>query len=565
MLVQLAFTICAIAVLEGIAVYAWQFRAEPGARWHVWGHVCKGLWLAALSVAMLGENSFLGMAAGMATWLLSITSVYIWYRFFAELSGFDREAPRWLTPSILTGTVICWLLFLTNPWHHLIAHQVMVGGVIEGRLGRLCILTYTFAYSVNLLSIVLNVRWALRCRGLRRRQAWAFLLPSLLLWTGQFLSAMNSSSHYDPHAPFFLLSGLATAWAFFRWRSLSVFPRAQEAMLRSMIDALMVVDEQGYIVRLNAAARAIFPNAAKEGVHFESIARVCPALGHARESQALEVDWMVAGAKRCFLVNTTSLYAAPEHFLGQVLCFRDITHEKEQQARIVEQEKAISQLEERTRLGRELHDGLGQTWSYVSMQLCAIERRIELGEAARVAQLVSELRNAVQDTHIGLRETITALHTGGEALKHGLLAAIEEQLRWYREHCGWQASLELDCAWQEEMLAPQCKVQLLRIVQQSLANTRKHAQADKVRVSIDRDGNTLCFKIEDNGRGFDPEQADHRSGHHGLRMMRERAAEIGAVLHIRSRRGTGTRVTALLPIASFPPEAAQAPLVGEAP
>ena len=56
-LAQLVFIGCVIAVLEGIAVYTWQFRAEPGARWHAWSQSCKCLWLVALAVAMLGGDS----------------------------------------------------------------------------------------------------------------------------------------------------------------------------------------------------------------------------------------------------------------------------------------------------------------------------------------------------------------------------------------------------------------------------------------------------------------------------------------------------------------------------
>jgi signal transduction histidine kinase len=380
-------------------------------------------------------------------------------------------------------------------------------------------------------------------------------VPNLFVWAGQFLSNMPWANTYDPHALFFLLAGVATAWAFFRWRSYSVLPLAQEAMVRSTIDALVVIDEDGYIVRLNQAARSIFPRNAAEGDRFDSIAQDAPALLSLRVAgapQALEASWEIAGSTRFFLVQTTSLHASAGWLLGQVFCFKDITNEKLQQARIVEQEKAISQLEERARIGRELHDGQGQSWSYVSMQLLAIERRMAQGEAALAEQLLQELRASVQDSHIDLRETITALHIGRDTLKHGLLRAIEDQLRWYREHCGWQVNLELECAWQEEMLAPQSKVQLLRIMQEALANVRKHAEATSVRIAIQNIGGSFCFMIEDNGGGFDPDETARRIGHHGLRMMRERADEIRAELCVQSSQGAGTRVIVRLSLMSVP-------------
>ncbi|MGA2278135.1 MAG: histidine kinase N-terminal 7TM domain-containing protein, partial [Terracidiphilus sp.] len=251
-LAQLAFIGGVIAVLEGIAVYTWQFRAEPGARWHAWSQSCKCLWLVAIAVAMIGGDTQWSMVAAKTTWFVAMASAYIWYRFIAELSGFDRSAPRWLEPAIRIGVLFSWLLYLTNSWHHLIEYETRRAGVLEEHYGVLCLFfTYPFGYAVNLLSAALNVRWALRCRGLRRRQAWAFLFPNLFVWAGQFLSNMAWADKYDPHSLFFLLAGLTTAWAFFRWRSYSVLPLAQEAMVRSTIDALVVIDQEGYIVRLN--------------------------------------------------------------------------------------------------------------------------------------------------------------------------------------------------------------------------------------------------------------------------------------------------------------------------
>lgn len=395
-LAQIAFSFCVIAVLEGIAVYTWQFRAERGARWHVAVQATKCLWLGAILVGTLGTGHWWGNAGERATWFLSIVSAYIWYRFFAEISGFDRSAPRWLEPVIRTGTLFCWLLYLSNPWHHLIAFEINRGGVLEEHYGPLCLFfTYPFGYAVNLLAVGINVRWARSCRGLRRRQAWAFLAPSLVAWAGQFLSNMSWANKFDPHAVFFLLSGVATAWAFFGWRSYSVLPQAQEAMLRDMIEGLVVVDEQGDVARTNTAAHSILPGM-KEGIHFDSVARVCPDLLSPRglSPKSLEANWGIAGTQCFSQVQPTPLFTSAGWLLGQVVCFKDITIEKEQQEHIVEQAKCISLLEESARMGRELHDGAAQSWSYVSMQLCATERRMAMGDVARADEIDAELRIA---------------------------------------------------------------------------------------------------------------------------------------------------------------------------
>jgi len=547
-LAQLCFTVCVIAALEGIAVYTWQFRAERGARWHVAAQTCKCLWLAAIALGSLGLGGVLDASCERATWFLAMGSVYIWFRFFLEISGYDRRAPRWLEPSVRAGVLISGLLYLSDPWLHLILVPANAAG--PAHFGRLCYLTYPFGYAVNTFAVGINVRWALRCRGLRRRQAAAFLVPNLMIWAGQFLAAIHWFGSYDPHALFFLLSGVATAWAFFRWRAYSVLPLAQEAMLRNMIDGLMVVDEDGYIVRMNYAMQSILPAPAKEGLSFDSIVSLCPELAQLRSisgSQVREAQWKVAGKMHVFQAQTTPLCATTGFPLGQVFCFKDITQEKEQQARIIAQEKAIAVLEERDRLGRALHDGHGQLWSYLSMQTYTIEKKMEQGNNGRALELMRQLQKVVLEKHVGVREMINALYADNTASR-GLLIAIEEQLLWYKGNCGWQISLELLCFWQEELLAQQTKTQLMRIVQESLSNIRKYAQAERASVTIHRQGDWLSLIVKDDGCGFDVDCACKMSGHHGLRMMRERANEIGAKLRVESKTGKGTRIVIAVPI-----------------
>ncbi len=553
MLAHLCFTGCAIAVLEGIAVYIWQFRSQRGALWHVAVQTCLCLWLVAITAAKWGKGSPWGTAAEMATWYLAMACVYLLFRFVSEVSGYDREAPRWLEPAVRAGSLLCWLLYLTNPWHHMIWVQAREAGVLVNRYGPLCyFFTYPFAYGVTLLSMGIIVRWALGCRGLRRRQAWSFLAPNLLVWAGQFLSTRSWAHSFDPHSVFFLLAGVTMAWAFSRWRSYSVLPLAQEAMLRSMIDGLMVVDEDGYAVRLNTAMRSIFAGTAKEGVRFKTIAQVCPELlplREARSPQVLETSWKIAGSKRFFQVQTTPLYASAGHLLGQVFCFQDITLEKEQQARIADQQKAILLLEERARLGRELHDDQGQLWSYLAMQLGAVRKRMEQGDRERAFQLMEQLQAVVQDTHVGLREAIYGLSIG-ETLKNGLLAALEEHLSWYRRHCAWEATLQLDGVWDQKLLSPHTEAQLMRILQEAFSNVRKSAHAANVRVVIGHAADALTFLVQDDGHGFDLEKVSQKAEHHGLRMMRERADEIGAELRVESETGKGTRITVTIPVAA---------------
>ena len=97
-------------------------------------------------------------------------------------------------------------------------------------------------------------------------------------------------------------------------------------------------------------------------------------------------------------------------------------------------------------------------------------------------------------------------------------------------------------------LPPMAELQLLRIIQESLANVRKHAQAGEVEIHLSLDDEVVDVTVSDNGIGFTP-AAPGRTGvpRFGLATMHERAESVGGNVEIRSRPGAGTTVHARLP------------------
>ena len=94
-------------------------------------------------------------------------------------------------------------------------------------------------------------------------------------------------------------------------------------------------------------------------------------------------------------------------------------------------------------------------------------------------------------------------------------------------------------------------MQLFRILQEAFSNARKHAETDCVRVLFELEGGLLCMRIQDNGKGFDPDRAaEAGSSHFGLRFMRERAEQLGGSLRVDSAPGEGTCVEVVVPVDS---------------
>ncbi|RPJ36293.1 MAG: hypothetical protein EHM21_19445 [Chloroflexi bacterium] len=132
----------------------------------------------------------------------------------------------------------------------------------------------------------------------------------------------------------------------------------------------------------------------------------------------------------------------------------------------------------------------------------------------------------------------------------GLLGTLHDYLTEYRAHYGLDARLILENDDLAE-LSPETAAQLLRIIQEALVNVRKHAEANKVCITFMRVGDLVSITIEDNGRGFAPDQVPGVDQQHfGMQIMRERAESVGGSLELVTQPGLGTRVIVRVPILS---------------
>ena len=182
--------------------------------------------------------------------------------------------------------------------------------------------------------------------------------------------------------------------------------------------------------------------------------------------------------------------------------------------------------EERARLAREIHDGLAQYLFAISTHAAMLEA------GAPAAELAPQLRAAATSAQQEARFAILALSSAAGT------APFDTALRRYVDVLtadgALDVDLELDAAAQ---LDADEQIEVFRIVQEGLANARKHADATRVVVRIANRGQRRVVSIEDDGIGFD---GDERAAGHGLRNIRARCASIGGDFTLRTSRGTGT-------------------------
>jgi signal transduction histidine kinase len=211
-------------------------------------------------------------------------------------------------------------------------------------------------------------------------------------------------------------------------------------------------------------------------------------------------------------------------------------------ARLYEQSRELSIVEERNRLARELHDSATQKLFglVLSAEAAAtlLERdpalaRTELGRLQALArEAMEELRSLVFELRPPSVET--------EGLATALRKHVDVLRRVYRREIG----LELGGG---SRYGPQLEREVLRIAQEALQNALRHANADHVELRLDdRDGH-LVLTVRDDGIGFDPAAPELRSRRLGLTSMEERAEAIGGTLRIDSHPGRGTTVSLAAP------------------
>lgn len=535
------------AVFEALAVYLFQFRKIPGAMLLVYCQICKGVWVSA--------KVFGGMSPDLPTKIIwarftewaPLLLIYFWFEFIWEVSQ-QKGKMSAIVPYIIRGVVVALVLVIGfDNWPGWYWGPVSLDGqVLMSEFGPAAWATMIFCYLLNLLCLGLSVRWIYSARGLRRQQAVVLSVTPLFSFIGNILVYFSDIRVVSPQVVGLLLSAVYVTWVFYRWRVYSILPLAQDAVTKSMIDGLVVVDEKGYIVDMNPAAKDIFTGLpATVGNKFQENAAAWPVLAEISGNSGAEIREASrnnTGERRYYQISTMPLKTPQGDPLGKTILFKDITQQKHDQEKMLEQQKALAILAERDRLGRELHDGQGQIWNYLGLELQSVQSQISGGRAEAAATKLEKLLGVVREQNIDTRESIIGLKKSATA-SDDFVANLDNYLKWYEKTIGIKASLSLPTTPITGILNQTGEVQLLRIILEALTNVRKHAEASEVKVIIDKTESEVTVTIEDNGCGFDAAAVPSEKKSFGLQIMAERATEAGGRLEIQSKPGEGTRVT----------------------
>jgi len=230
--------------------------------------------------------------------------------------------------------------------------------------------------------------------------------------------------------------------------------------------------------------------------------------------------------------------AADGRVLGYFLLLLDISSRVQLERDVVRAAEA-----ERMSVARDLHDGLGQALTGISLALGALARKLDQ-EGSQQVSTVTRLTTTAQKT---IEQARQYTHLLAPTLQGGLFNALRtlanEVSALYDVEC------EIRCPTEDVVIGPSAAMHLYRIAQESVNNAARHGRASTIRIDTRVENGTFWLEVGDDGLGI-PDDGSRREGM-GLKSMYYRARMIGGALNITALEGGGTEVSCSAPLVSL--------------
>ncbi len=553
----------AALMTTALGSYAWKRRNVPGAAPFALLMLAATVWVIANGLEKAGADLPTKLFWANVQYMVYGPISVLWLILALDYTG-RRE---WLTPRNLAvllaipmlTAVVAW----TNDAHGLLRRDVFLDTagpfpVIAKTYGPWFWVFLAHSYVTLTLTVWSFIRAWQQTLPFYRGQVLILLAGLLLpvIWNILYIFGLSPFPRHDIAPATFAPSGLLVAWGLFRYRLFNVTPVARATVIELMEEGVIVLNAQGQIVDINPAAQQVLGVSMAQvgGQHagevfgaWEALASLCEA----PQERRLESE----RAGRHYALYA-SLLGSQHPALGRLILLRDITERHRAQAQSLQRQRALAVSEDRERLAREMHDSLAQVLGYLNVQIQAIQALLAAQKSEVAHARLARLIQVVQDAQTDVREYIMNVATTSLD-NRDFETMLADYLQRYSET--YDLVIEFETSGNEEdkelpPIAPEVAVQLMRIVQEALANIRKHAAAEHVTVTLTHHARQTKITLVDDGRGFDPTAWLSNGGrdaaghvHFGLRVMRERAQAVGGSLTINAALGQGTRVTITMP------------------
>ncbi len=222
----------------------------------------------------------------------------------------------------------------------------------------------------------------------------------------------------------------------------------------------------------------------------------------------------------------------------QVTSLQNLANQK---ADLAEKARSAAIIEERQRLARDLHDAVSQQLFALNMMASASIKMLDRDRETAKSQMldVADLASKAQVEMRALLLHLRPIHLSEDSLCEGIKKLVDE----LEKKSGVTFYLALD---ELPELPGGIEENLFRIVQESLGNALRHAEASEIRITVKLKKKQFLLHIKDNGKGF--EMNENKKGAYGLDSMQERSNEIGGQFRVSSRPDEGTLVEVRVPV-----------------
>ncbi|SNY17038.1 Signal transduction histidine kinase [Orenia metallireducens] len=241
--------------------------------------------------------------------------------------------------------------------------------------------------------------------------------------------------------------------------------------------------------------------------------------------------------------KVTLLYASLATGLASMMIslFFMTLGEKEERIKLEQDNKELAIIEERNRIARELHDSVSQNLFGINLNLNTLNYLLE-HNPEKSQEMIKHLQEMVQEVQTEMRLMIYGLKPL-DLTEREFLEAIENLISLFKRR--YNLTILFSVIGDTNFINNKVQLTLYRVLQESLNNIVKHAQADKIEISLEIKEDNIQLSIQDNGRGFNLQEVD-KDKSFGLEGMKERIKYINGSLAIESTIGEGTIIKAII-------------------
>lgn len=540
--------LAAAVLLAALAGYSWQRRNDlPAALLLAAATLSAAIMMlvTACEVAAVAPAATLAwyQARSVAVLVTVTTIMFFVLEYVSPGRWLNRRNLAIFALPILLYSLILVLLGPHVYWRRL---EVAPDGSILMSPGAGSVMATAYGLGLGLINLA-ALLW-LFVRSPQHRWPVALMLFGFLTNRILYVVGLSALSPLTPTDAIVIGTPIASAMyavAVFGFRMLDPLPAARSVAARQMREGMVVLDARGRVVSANPAAASLLSVPAEQACG-RMLQELLPCLPELDDHSTTDVALAADPEARWYGVSVSPLHDFRGQLIGRLLLFLDVTDQRRAQAQRLEQQRALAVIRERDRLARELHDDLGQVLAFINAQGQTVRRLIARGQIAAADDHMARLIEVAGEAETDIRESILGLHVA--LPEQGLFPALATYLEQYEKRYGIRTELSRPSTLTDDAFEPAAEVQLLRIIQEALTNARKHARAHAVSITFTHQDHVALVTVQDDGCGFEPQDiVDAAPGHVGLRVMRERAEEIGGGLAVQSAVGQGTRIVVSVP------------------